>query len=267
VAAPAGTFFFGPHPIHPEAGGGFCEEEGSHSHPYGIDPEIAYLYRQIADHQYFVGNVYEFGYQRAGFPYYGHHPLALGTDALYYCYIDGRHYHPFVPGVSESTVYVVRGGEYRYSGSFPSAYYDARRIYYRTDFAYRTRPLYRKYYRVYVTRRPTYARRASMTFLRQPPRGAARMMAPMRPSRPAVIRSSRPMTVARVRPTAPAPAPVRMSRPAPMRQPMRAAPAAAPRRPVFAARPAQQPARVTPAPSRPTRPAPVPARKKNERRQ
>ena len=83
--------YWGPHPVHPAAGSGYCYAEGTHAHPYGTDPNISYLYRVYNNQYFFVGNVYHFGYQRQAFPYYGHHPLAAELGGSF-CYLDGVHY-------------------------------------------------------------------------------------------------------------------------------------------------------------------------------
>src|ERR1043166_8973379 len=90
-ASAQGEYLYaGLHPINPSAGGGFCYTKTPHGHEYPIDTQIAHLYRVYHGYNYFVGNVYDFGYEGEAFPYYGHHPL---VDSSSYCYIDGSHYH------------------------------------------------------------------------------------------------------------------------------------------------------------------------------
>jgi hypothetical protein len=161
-------FFMGPHPVHPSFGQGFCYTPGSHAHNYGIDPNVQYLYRVHNSHYVFVGNVYEFGYQQQAFPYYGHHPLP-GELGGSFCYLDGSHYHYFVPPVSYANSFLVHNGYYYYNGMFPPVYYTYRPTFYRTYYTYRYLPTYRNYYTTYRTYTTTYARPASVTYIHNPP--------------------------------------------------------------------------------------------------
>jgi hypothetical protein len=160
--------YWGPHPVHPAAGGGFCAMAGSHSHPYDIDQNLAHLYRNFNSHWHFVGNVYEFGYQGPAYPYYGHHPLPAEFGGTF-CYLDGPHYHYFLPPVTYAAQYLVHNGYYYYNGGFPSIYYTYRPTYFRSYHTYRYLPYYRPYYTNYETVYTTYARPASVTYIYNPP--------------------------------------------------------------------------------------------------
>ena len=166
ASAQSGFLYGGVHPINPVAGGGFCYTSVAHDHPYPIDPSIAYLYRSWNGYNYFVGNPYHFGYQGQAFPYYGHHPL---PDCSSYCYLDGAHYHHFVPAVSLASYYVVNNGYYYYNGVLPPAYYTYQTTWYRPRHTYYYLPTYRTYYSTYRTTWRTYAAPASVTYITRPP--------------------------------------------------------------------------------------------------
>jgi hypothetical protein len=169
AAMAQGTFYyFGPHPNHPAAGGGFCGTAGSHIHPFDIDPNVSYLYRQFNGHNYFVGNVYEFGYKGEAYPYYGNHPLAAEMGGNY-CYLDGAHYHYFLPSATYGSSFVVQGGYYYYNGAYPATYLQYRPMYYRTAYTYRYLPAYSTYYTGYRTYYSSYARPASVGYIYTPP--------------------------------------------------------------------------------------------------
>jgi hypothetical protein len=173
AAAMAQAFYnyFGPHPVSPGAGSGFCYNEGSHGHEYPIDPNIAYLYRTYNNHHHFVGNVYHFGYQRQAFPYYGNHPLGAELGGGY-CYLDGNHYHQFTPPVSYASNYLVHNGYYYYNGTFPQLYYQHRPMYYRSAYTYAYLPSYLSYYSNYGTYVTSYGTPASVSYIYNRPAGA-----------------------------------------------------------------------------------------------
>jgi hypothetical protein len=168
AAAQMSINYWGPHPVNPAAGGGFCSEAGSHVHPYDIDQNLASVYRSFNSHWHFVGNVYEFGYQGSAYPYYGHHPLP-GEFGGTYCYLDGSHYHYFLPPATYASQYLVHNGYYYYNGGFPSIYYTYRPTYYQTYHTYRYLPQYRHHYTNYQTTYTTYGRPASVSYIHNPP--------------------------------------------------------------------------------------------------
>lgn len=189
---PASVFtYVGPHPSHPAAGGGFCYEAARHTHPFSVDPNLAYLYRVATDAYVFVGNVYEFGYNRQAFPYYNHHPLSSEYGGSY-CYLDGAHYHHFVPAAAYGANYIVHNGYYYYNGSYAPAYYSYRTNYYRPYYTYRYLPAYAAYYTSYRTYATTYARPASVSYIYNPPRTLYAA-----PPRVTAYNAGRPTTVAR----------------------------------------------------------------------
>lgn len=171
AAAPASAQFMygGLHPVNPAVGGGFCYNNSAHSHPYGTDQNVSYLYRNVGGYQYFVGDPYHFGYQGQAFPYYGHHPLPNGVGASY-CYLDGAHYHHFLPPAAHAAYYVVNNGHYYYQGGLPAWYYTYRNNYYRRYHSYWYLPAYRGYYSRYRTFWRSYARPAHLRYFRNRPR-------------------------------------------------------------------------------------------------
>jgi len=85
--------FYDPHPVHPAAGGGFCELPGAHAHDYApVDPG-AFVHSEGL--WVFVGDPVVYGYRGIvyGFPA-GH---ATPDGAL--CPIAGAHHHLYGPAV------------------------------------------------------------------------------------------------------------------------------------------------------------------------
>lgn len=171
-----GAYLYGGvHPINPTAGGGFCYTAEQHPHEYPVDPSIAYLYRDYGGYQYFVGNVYDFGYQGEAFPYYGNHPIPTWGS---YCYLDGVHYHSFLPPAGLVASYVVQNGYYYYRGSYSPTYYSYRSRFYRARHSFWYSPAYRTHHANYAQARRTYARPASVTYITRPPRIVYRHVTP-----------------------------------------------------------------------------------------
>jgi hypothetical protein len=110
--------FLGPHPIAARYGGGFCYIETPHLHIY--PPDHPALYQQVGDEQVFTGDPTPFGYEGDKHPYYGHHPLAIGSGEPVYCYIDGPHFHSAPPPSGDG--YKVKDGVAFYVGPFAPAY-------------------------------------------------------------------------------------------------------------------------------------------------
>jgi hypothetical protein len=156
----------GVHPVNPTVGAGFCTTAAAHDHVYPIDPNISYLYRNWNGYNYFVGNPYHFGYQGQAFAYYGNHPLPEYNS---YCYLDGTHYHHFLPAASLAGTFVVNNGAYYYNGVFPAAYYSYRPNFYHRQLRYLYAPAYRGYYRGYAAAWRNYATPASVTFFTRRP--------------------------------------------------------------------------------------------------
>jgi hypothetical protein len=156
----------GLHPIHPGAGGGFCYTNAPHDHPYDIDPNIGYLYRNQGGYNHFVGNPYHFGYQGQAFPYYGHHPISRWGS---FCYLDGLHHHWWVPSPWLAASYLVNGGTYYYNGVFAPAYYSWRTSWYRPRHTYWYVPGYRRWRSVWRGNWRRYYRPASIGYIHRPP--------------------------------------------------------------------------------------------------
>jgi hypothetical protein len=97
----------GPHPVSDAEGGGWCDIEGVHTHPFA--PEVATYYRQTPQRVYVYSgprNVW----------YYGFHPVPGGG----YCYLQGRHSHGYLPVREYRSSYVWTPGQryYRYRGTY-----------------------------------------------------------------------------------------------------------------------------------------------------
>lgn len=115
--------YFGAHPIPHDQGGGFCNAEGAHDHPYPVFDQ--HLFRFSNGYAYFVGDPADFGYQSPGYMYAGHHPL----DDVHgggFCYMGWSHRHLFAPiGVG----FALQAGAYVYTGGWAPAYYAQRPLY------------------------------------------------------------------------------------------------------------------------------------------
>ena len=166
VSSVGSIYYWGPHPVNPTHGSGFCYHKGSHTHSYAPDSSIEYLYRHYNSHYHFVGDPYHFGYNQTAYAYHGHHPIPLAYGGGY-CYIDGPHYHYFPPSYSYSSYYSVRNGRYYYSGAFNDDYYTLRPRYYRKYFTYYNSPHYSRYYRRYNSYWRRYGRRANARYYRR----------------------------------------------------------------------------------------------------
>jgi len=99
--------FFDPHPVHPAAGGGFCEEPGAHVHDYApVDPGAFALRDGL---WFFVGDPVAYGYRGPVYRYEGSHevPDSMGFAA---CPLTGVHYHLYPPGPIEVVAPVTAWG-------------------------------------------------------------------------------------------------------------------------------------------------------------
>lgn len=99
--------FFDPHPVHPAAGGGFCEGAGAHVHDYApIDPS-EFVRRDGL--WFFVGDPVTWGYRGTVYRFDGGHEVE-GSSGFAACARAGVHYHLYAPAVivgSDSAVYVT----------------------------------------------------------------------------------------------------------------------------------------------------------------
>ena len=116
------------HPIPAEAGGGFCNISGPHVHIYRPE-HVDELYRLVGGSYLFIGDPVPFGYDGPRHAYYGRHPIPVDElvskphaehDGGVYCYLDGPHYHIYLPPPNLS--FVDRGNAYWYVGEWPRSY-------------------------------------------------------------------------------------------------------------------------------------------------
>ena len=124
--------YAGPHPLPYDQGGGFCNEQGPHQHPFPVFD--SHLFRQANGLAYFVGDPADFGYAAGGYTYSGNHPIDAGMGGGY-CYMGWPHHHLFAP---TSVQYVMQGGAYVYNGAWDADYYTQLALY---------QPYYSGYYR------------------------------------------------------------------------------------------------------------------------
>lgn len=120
--------YTGVHPIPPADSGGFCNIEGPHVHLY-LPDHADVLYRMVGGAYLFVGDPAPFGYDGPRHAYYGRHPIPVDElvggnhrehDGELFCYLDGPHYHIYVP--PPALKFVLRGDAYWYVGDWPRSY-------------------------------------------------------------------------------------------------------------------------------------------------
>ena len=115
-----GFGFFGPHPIAYDQGGGFCNHQGAHEHPYPVFDQN--LFRVSNGYAYFVGDVADFGYGQPSYQYVSEHPIGH-VHGGGYCFISWPHRHWFAPvGLN----FVLNAGGYMYNGAWGADYYSLR---------------------------------------------------------------------------------------------------------------------------------------------
>lgn len=90
--------YFDAHPVHPAAGGGFCETAGAHVHDYApVDP-AAFLRRDGL--WFFIGDPVVFGYRGTVYRFDGPHEIAgSGSEGGTVCSMRGVHHHLYAPVV------------------------------------------------------------------------------------------------------------------------------------------------------------------------
>lgn len=133
----------GVHPVHPDFGRGFCQQQGEHTEPYPpFEPE---LFAMVNGAWVFIGDAGDFGYDGELYWYANPHPLpeSYGED---WCYYPWPHRHHFM--LSGST-YDVIGGIIYFVGSFTDGFF--RRIGHKRAF-------YRRHYRSHYLRGTLYKR-------------------------------------------------------------------------------------------------------------
>lgn len=119
--------YVGIHPVPRSEGGGICYIEGPHVHIFGANK---LEYRDHHGANYFVGDPVAYGYDGPKHVYKGHHPIhvdmVVGDDDadVEFCYLDGPHYHSFVP--PEGPDFQVAGDAYFYIGEPGPVYVEAR---------------------------------------------------------------------------------------------------------------------------------------------
>ncbi|MDW8281905.1 MAG: hypothetical protein RMK29_09350 [Myxococcales bacterium] len=143
----SGSFgYAGIHPIPYDVGVGFCYTQSIHFHPY--QPFDVNLFHQVNGYYYFVGDPYDFGYNRSLFWYRGHHPVPLEFGDGF-CYMSWPHRHHYPPTPMLRAHFHLMGGHYVYIGPWAPAYYQDRDRYlqYYNDY-YRSYYFGNRYYRI-----------------------------------------------------------------------------------------------------------------------
>ncbi len=131
--------FVGIHPIPKAHGGGVCHIQAPHVHVFA-PTDVKVQYRDHDGWSYFVGDPVAYGWEGPRASFYGHHPVPVNVvigddhDDTEYCYLDGPHYHAWTP--PSGLDLELRGGAYWYTGTFPTAYAEAKVTYDPIDVVY-----------------------------------------------------------------------------------------------------------------------------------
>jgi hypothetical protein len=121
--------FVGTHPIPAAEGGGYCEIEGPHVHVFA---PTKLEYRVHGKDNFFVGDPVAYGYAGPRHAYKGHHPIHVHAvvgdteDDVEFCYIDGPHFHAFMPPPEVKAEFQVVGDAYFFVGEPPPIYIEQR---------------------------------------------------------------------------------------------------------------------------------------------
>lgn len=115
------------HPLPKQGGRGFCNIEGPHVHIYRPD-HADVLYRVVGGAYVFIGDPVPFGYDGPRHAFHGPHPIPVAEIVVepppdlgvVFCYLDGPHYHPYVP--PPALAFTERGGAHWYTGEWPRSY-------------------------------------------------------------------------------------------------------------------------------------------------
>jgi hypothetical protein len=119
--------YVGIHPVPKGQGGGICHIEAPHVHVYTANK---LEYRDYHGQHYFIGDPVAYGWDGPKYSYKGHHPIhveaTVGGDGetLEFCYLNGPHYHYFIP--DEGPEFKVVGGTYFYVAEPPKVYLEER---------------------------------------------------------------------------------------------------------------------------------------------
>ena len=107
----------GPHAIHADVGGGWCDQAGPHVHPY--PPFDDQLFQEDNGGYDFLGDPTDFGYQGGDLSWYeDDHPIAAGWG-FGWCYMTWPHRHRYRPDGR----YAACGGYWCYNGVRDPSYW------------------------------------------------------------------------------------------------------------------------------------------------
>ena len=112
------VWYYGPHPITPGWGYGWCPIQGPHAHEY--EPYWNYVYSFYNGYYFYAGDPSPYGYSDVVYYYYDYHPNPWGG----WCYIRGPHHHYYAPARAQATYYQYGNDHvYTYHGSYDATFY------------------------------------------------------------------------------------------------------------------------------------------------
>jgi hypothetical protein len=146
--APQEWRYNGPHAIHADVGGGWCDIREPHAHPYPPFDEL--LFQEDNGGYDFLGDPTDFGYEGTDlFWYEAEHPIAVGWG-LGWCYLTWPHRHQYRPGPG----YAACGSYWCYRGVRDPSYWRERARWSGFVLRYPTFYWSREYYRTRVPASP-----------------------------------------------------------------------------------------------------------------
>ena len=115
------TWYYGPHPVTPGYGAGWCPIRGGHTHNY--EPYWNDRYEFYSGYYYYLGDPSQYEPSSAYYIYIGAHPNPWGG----WCYAGSEHRHYYSPRRADP--YRYDRGVFYYSGQYDQTYYGNRNQY------------------------------------------------------------------------------------------------------------------------------------------
>ena len=115
------VWYYGPHPVTPGNGYGWCPIQGGHTHAY--EPYWQDRYDFYSGYYYYLGDPSAYDRTVVYYIYIGAHPNPWGG----WCYASGEHHHYYTPRRSDP--YRYEGSRWQYSGTYDQTYYSQRSQY------------------------------------------------------------------------------------------------------------------------------------------
>ena len=118
---PSVIWFYGPHPVTPGYGYGWCPIRGGHTHNY--EPAWQDRYEFWNGYYYYLGDPSAYDQHVSYYIYIGAHPNPWGG----WCYSTVEHRHYYTPRRNDP--YRYDNARFQYSGSYDQTYYSQRNGY------------------------------------------------------------------------------------------------------------------------------------------